>query len=139
MGIENITFVVWDFARRGMFERHKLTVVNQLNFLILQKAGQLDSDEHSFLLLGKVAPNAPMVPDNIAAWMTDSAWGALHALKLLPAFTEIVDDIVRSAKPWKVWVEDDKAEKQPLPQKWNDKSGLQKLCIVRCLRPDRIA
>ena len=39
---------------------------------------------------------------------------------------------------WKLWMEDDKAEKQPYPQKWNDKTGLQKLCIVRCMRPDRM-
>jgi len=136
--IENITFVVWDYTRRGMFEKHKLIVVNQLNFLIQATLGKLDAEEHNFLLLGKVSPTAPMVPDNIASWMTDAAWAGLHALKGLPAFSEIVDDIVRAAKPWKMWVENDKAEKEPLPQKWGEKTGLQKLCIVRCMRPDRM-
>jgi len=136
--IENITFVVWHFARRGMFEAHKLIVVTQLTFLIMGRAGSLDVDEQQFLLLGKQMANVPIIPENIAAWMTDSAWAGLHALKSLPAFSEIIDDVSRSAKPWKLWMEDDKAEKQPLPQKWNDKTSLQKLCIIRCLRPDRM-
>jgi len=62
----------------------------------------------------------------------------LHVLKTLPNFSDIIDDMTRATKPWKQWIEDKEAEKQDLPQKWKEKNGLQKLMIIRALRPDRI-
>jgi dynein heavy chain len=136
--IETITYTVWHWARRGMFEQHKLIVATQLTLTILDHKGKLDHTEVSALCMGERHPSPPMLPDNLSSWLSESAWASLHKLKELPAFSDIIDDMSRTQKPWKLWVEDDKAEKQPLPQKWNEKSSLQKLLIIRVLRPDRI-
>jgi len=137
--IENITYVVWHSTRRGAFEQHKLTIATHLTFLIMQKSlGILDPAEYQYLLVGKVNPQVPVIPENIAGWMTDAGWMGLHALKQVPAFSDIVDDLIKQAKAWKLWMEDEKSEKVAYPGKWNDKTSMQKLCIVRCLRPDRV-
>lgn len=121
-----------------MFEHHKLIVATQLTLTLLQKSDSIDQDEVAALMLGDKHPQPPMLPDNLSAWLSEPAWAALHCLKTLPNFTDLIDDMTRATKPWKQWIEDKEAEKQDLPQKWKDKNGLQKLMIIRALRPDRI-
>ena len=47
-------------------------------------------------------------------------------------------DIEGSAKRWKKYVESEAPEKEKLPQEWKTKTSVQKLCIMRALRPDRM-
>jgi hypothetical protein len=47
-------------------------------------------------------------------------------------------DIEGSSKRWKKIVEADWPEREKLPQEWKSKTGAQKLCIQRALRPDRM-
>lgn len=136
--IEHITYTVWHWTRRGMFEHHKLLVATQLTLTILSKAEQIDQTEVTALMMGEKHPQPPMLPDNLSAWLNEPSWAALHVLKTLPNFSDIIDDMTRATKPWKQWIEDKEAEKQDLPQKWKEKNGLQKLMIIRALRPDRV-
>lgn len=43
-----------------------------------------------------------------------------------------------SAKRWKKFVESEAPEKEKFPQEWKSKTSLQKLCMMRALRPDRM-
>ncbi len=43
-----------------------------------------------------------------------------------------------SAKRWKKFVESETPEREKLPQEWKAKTGVQRLCIMRALRPDRM-
>jgi hypothetical protein len=43
-----------------------------------------------------------------------------------------------SAKRWKKFVESEAPEKEKFPQEWKSKTSLQKLCLMRALRPDRM-
>lgn len=47
-------------------------------------------------------------------------------------------DIESSPKRWRKIVESAVPEKERLPQDWKNKSSLQKLIILRALRPDRM-
>lgn len=49
-----------------------------------------------------------------------------------------MSDINGSAKRWREWIQDEQPENSPLPQDWKNKTALQRLCIVRALRPDRL-
>lgn len=53
-------------------------------------------------------------------------------------FRNLDRDIEGSAKRWKKFVESECPEKEKFPQEWKNKSSLQKLCIMRALRPDRM-
>jgi dynein heavy chain len=53
-------------------------------------------------------------------------------------FTNLDRDIEGSAKRWKKFVELEAPEKEKLPQEWKNKTPLQKLCMMRALRPDRM-
>uniref|UniRef100_A0ACB8EKK7 Dynein heavy chain 9, axonemal n=2 Tax=Sphaerodactylus townsendi TaxID=933632 RepID=A0ACB8EKK7_9SAUR len=53
-------------------------------------------------------------------------------------FRNLDRDIEGSAKRWKKYVESECPEKEKFPQEWKNKSALQKLCMMRAIRPDRM-
>lgn len=53
-------------------------------------------------------------------------------------FSGLDRDIESSPKRWRKIVESTVPEKERLPQDWKNKSSLQKLIILRALRPDRM-
>lgn len=53
-------------------------------------------------------------------------------------FKNLDSDIEGSAKRWKKFVESEVPEKEVFPKEWKNKSSLQKLCMLRCMRPDRM-
>lgn len=53
-------------------------------------------------------------------------------------FRGIDRDVEGSAKQWRKWVESECPEKEKLPQEWKKKSLIQKLIILRAMRPDRM-
>lgn len=61
-----------------------------------------------------------------------------QALSDMDEFKNLDNDIEGSAKRWKKLVESEAPEKEIFPKEWKNKSSLQKLCMVRCMRPDRM-
>lgn len=57
---------------------------------------------------------------------------------LLPLHSNLDRDIETSSKRWKKFVESDCPEKEKFPQEWKNKTALQRLCMMRALRPDRM-
>ncbi|XP_050493588.1 uncharacterized protein LOC126875011 isoform X1 [Bombus huntii] len=53
-------------------------------------------------------------------------------------FQNLEKDIEGAAKRWKKFVESDTPERESFPQDWKNKTALQRLCIMRCLRLDRM-
>lgn len=61
-----------------------------------------------------------------------------QALSEMDEFKNLDSDIEGSAKRWKKLVESEAPEKEVFPKEWKNKTALQKLCVVRCMRPDRM-
>ena len=57
--IESITYTSYQYARRGLFERHKLIVSTMLTMRILLRNNKLNPDEVNHLILGKIDANPP--------------------------------------------------------------------------------
>lgn len=68
----------------------------------------------------------------------DGAGVCPQALSDMDEFKNLDSDIEGSAKRWKKLVESEAPEKEIFPKEWKNKSSLQKLCMVRCMRPDRM-
>ncbi|XP_068406617.1 dynein axonemal heavy chain 11 isoform X2 [Eschrichtius robustus] len=60
------------------------------------------------------------------------------AVALMEEFQGLDRDVERSAKQWRKWAESECPEKEKLPQEWKKKSLIQKLIILRAVRPDRM-
>lgn len=61
-----------------------------------------------------------------------------QALSSMEEFCNLDRDIEGSAKSWKKFVESECPEKEKFPQEWKDKTALQRLCMMRVMRPDRM-
>lgn len=77
--------------------------------------------------------------------LTPPGWGAapsedlcLQVLSEMDEFKNLDSDIEGSAKRWKKFVESEVPEKEVFPKEWKNKTALQKLCMLRCMRPDRM-
>lgn len=156
--LETITQLVFTSTNRGLFERDKLTMVTQLSFLVhtaktgAQTAGTQDSqdaaiaalpqDEIDFVLQGPppldtAQGNVPKAPAGME-WLSDVALAAVKHLSQKEAFRTLANDIENSSKQWRKYCELEAPELEKMPQDWKNKTALQKLCVLRCLRPDRM-
>lgn len=61
-----------------------------------------------------------------------------QALSSMEEFTNLDRDIEGSSKLWKKFLESGIPEREKFPQEWKNKNSLQKLCMMRALRPDRM-
>ncbi|KAF7658249.1 hypothetical protein LDENG_00015570 [Lucifuga dentata] len=132
---EAITYSVFLYTSHGLFERDKLTFLSHTAFQILLKQGLIDAEEFDFLLrfpveASKVSP---------VSFLSPYAWGAIKIISTLEEFSGLDRDMESSSKRWRKIVESKCPENDRLPQDWKNKSSLQKLIILRALRPDRMA
>jgi len=72
--------------------------------------------------------------------MQDGCWWAANTLTrdCPEAFTSFAGDLVTSSKRFKEWVDLEASEKEKLPLDYKSLAPLEKLCVVRALRPDRM-
>merc|ERR1712196_693884 len=68
----------------------------------------------------------------------DGSWWAVNALQKLEGFENIVNDVVASSKRFKEWCDLEASEKEKLPLEYKSLPPLQRLLVIRCLRPDRM-
>ena len=137
--LETTTYTVFNYTRRGLFDKDKLIVSTMLTFSILLKDGKLSTAEYNGLLNGLSVPAPPPISDDLDKWMTEAQWVALQGLETLAAFKGLSRDMEKMGEEWQEWGMHELAETQPLPGDWNTKlSDFQKLMLVRAVRPDRI-
>ncbi|XP_059853521.1 dynein axonemal heavy chain 17 [Delphinus delphis] len=131
---DEITYSVYMYTARGLFERDKLIFLAQVTFQVLSMKKELNPVELDFLLrfpfkAGVVSP---------VDFLQHQGWGGIKALSEMDEFKNLDSDIEGSAKRWKKLVESEAPEKEVFPKEWKNKTALQKLCMLRCVRPDRM-
>ncbi|XP_068439704.1 dynein axonemal heavy chain 9 isoform X3 [Clinocottus analis] len=132
--IDSITSSVFQYTTRGLFECDKLTYIAQLAFQILLMNKEINSADLDFLLRYPVQPGVMSPVD----FLSNHSWGGIKALCSMEEFRNLDRDVEGSAKRWKKFVESECPEKEKFPQEWKNKSSLQRLCMMRALRPDRM-
>ena len=132
--IDSVTYSVHVYSTRGLFERDKLTFCAQVAFQVLLNRGEIVPTELDFLLRfpAKADQGSPV------DFLPNTGWGGIKTLAEMPEFAGLDRDIEGSAKRWKKFVESECPEKEKFPQEWKNKTSLQKLCMMRCFRPDRM-
>ncbi|TRY82989.1 hypothetical protein DNTS_022847 [Danionella cerebrum] len=132
--IDSITWSVFQYTTRGLFECDKLTFTAQLAFQVLLMNKEIAPHELDFLLRYPALPGVISPVD----FLSNDSWGGIKALSGMEEFHNLDRDIESSAKRWKKFSESECPEKEKFPQEWKSKTTLQKLCIMRVLRPDRM-
>uniref|UniRef100_A0A7S2IQH3 Dynein heavy chain n=1 Tax=Haptolina brevifila TaxID=156173 RepID=A0A7S2IQH3_9EUKA len=137
--MSTITFVIFAYVTRGLFEKDRLIFSSQLGIRIAGRRGELPAEELDFLI------KAPRFMDGAErsealAWLPEACWGTVQALsEALPdAFAGLPGDMDGSWKRWKEWFDNEQPENEPLPGEWKRLPGFQRLLVMRALRPDRM-
>jgi dynein heavy chain len=149
-----------DHVRRGLMREHKMTWTT---FTCLSRIeGDMDEDvaaaeaskmdttraeearksfrqEMQILIAGKqVDTGVPMSPA-LSNWLPKSAWHGLQALKDLPAFSKLQDDIDSSPDAWKSWFDLEKPEQADMPSNYSKNlDDWKQILVLRVVRPDRV-
>uniref|UniRef100_A0A8B9NMP8 Dynein axonemal heavy chain 17 n=1 Tax=Accipiter nisus TaxID=211598 RepID=A0A8B9NMP8_9AVES len=131
---DEITYSVYMYTARGLFERDKLIFLAQVAFQVLAIKKEVNLAELDFLLRfpSKAGVASPV------DFLQPQGWGGIKVLSEMEEFKNLDSDIEGSAKRWKKFVESEVPEKEVFPKEWKNKSALQKLCMLRCMRPDRM-
>ncbi|KAJ4427782.1 hypothetical protein ANN_25435 [Periplaneta americana] len=132
--IDCITYSVFMYTSRGLFERDKLIFSSQMAFQILLMNEEIVATELDFLLRFPIQPHVISPVD----FLSNSSWGGIRSLSAKDEFRNLDRDIETSPKRWKKLVECDCPEREKFPQEWKNKTPLQRLCMMRALRPDRM-
>ncbi|XP_046391607.1 dynein beta chain, ciliary-like [Ischnura elegans] len=132
--IDCITHSVYIYTTRGLFERDKLIFTSQMVIQILISHKEVDMLELDFLLRYPVTQNVTSPVD----FLSNMSWGGIKTLATMDEFKNLDKDIESSGKRWKKVVESECPEREKFPQEWKNKSALQRLCMMRALRPDRM-
>jgi len=136
------TYAVYRITCRGLFEAHKLLFAFQICAKIMQGAKKMNLDEYNFFLRGgQVFDRTQQEKNPCADWLGELAWDHITELDKLYNFRNIASSFTSNARDWKAWYRHTEPETSAarLPSEWENKcTELQRLIIVRCLRPDRI-
>ncbi|XP_012283270.1 dynein beta chain, ciliary [Orussus abietinus] len=132
--IECITFSVFVYTTRGLFECDKLIFTSQMTFQILLTSGEITTSELDFFLRFPITPHVTSPVD----FLSNTSWGGIRSLAARDEYRNLDRDIESSTKRWKKLVECECPEREKFPTEWKNKTGLQRLCMLRALRPDRM-
>uniref|UniRef100_A0A8D0HGT5 Dynein axonemal heavy chain 2 n=1 Tax=Sphenodon punctatus TaxID=8508 RepID=A0A8D0HGT5_SPHPU len=135
------TYAVYRYTCRGLFECHKLLFSFQMCAKMLEMSGNLKMDEYNFFLRGGVVLDREGQMDNpCTSWLADIYWDNITELDKLTNFHGIMNSFEQYPRDWSLWYTNPKPEKAMLPGEWeNSCNQLQRMLVVRSLRPDRVA
>merc|ERR1711871_1393168 len=135
------TMRVYEYTCMGIFERHKLMFSFQMSTMIKDEQGILNRPVLNFFLKGDTSIDQVAVPKPEAAdWLIDAGWKDLVCFSGLDEkFNKIPEDVAKMNDEVRTWYMLEAPEDAPLPCGWDDiLDPLQRLCIMRCFRPDRV-
>ena len=124
---DSITFMVFQYTTRGLFECDKLIFTAQMTFQVLLMNKEINPTELDFLLRFPSAPNTTSPVD----FISNVGWGAIKTLVMMDEFRSLDKDIEAQSKRWRSFVDAEVPEKEKFPHEWKKKNALQKLCIMR--------
>ncbi|KAJ3206554.1 Dynein heavy chain 7, axonemal [Entophlyctis luteolus] len=124
---------------RSLFEKDKLVFSFMLCVSILKGKNEIDSDEYRFLVTGGVGIGDINLSNPDPAWLTEKSWSDICLLSNLAGFQGFSTEFSDFVDEWRMLFESTDPHKVEFPGPWRTKlNGLQKLLVLRCLRPDKM-
>ena len=106
--IASITYQVFNFTRRGLFDMHKLLFTASIAFKVLQRINMLEPEEVSFITLGRKSLNPPPLHPEMATWCSEAAWAGAHACQELKPLEKLCSDMEGDQNKWHAWLVDER-------------------------------
>ncbi|KAJ3210279.1 Dynein heavy chain 7, axonemal [Dinochytrium kinnereticum] len=130
------TYSLYCNVCRSLFEKDKLLFSFLLCIAILRSRSELDDSELQFLITGGIGLGANALPNPDPTWLSDKAWNELCKLSDLTFFNGLKEDFRPS--DWRSFTDCPEPLDATLPGKWGSVSEMQKMLVIRVLRPEKI-
>ncbi|XP_041805872.1 dynein heavy chain 8, axonemal-like [Chelmon rostratus] len=135
--IEYLTYEVFRYTVRGLYENHKFIFTLLLALKIDLQNTNIDHSKFQILIKGGAALDLKTCPSKPYRWLQDMVWLNLVELSKLLQFTNIIFQVSQNGKPWKAWLSLDAPEKAVIPDGYNSLDVFHKLLLIRSFCPDR--
>ncbi|XP_059519194.1 dynein axonemal heavy chain 12 [Myotis daubentonii] len=135
---DHFTYNLYCNICRSLFEKDKLLFSFLLCANLLLAKKEIDYQELMFLLTGGVSlKSAEKNPD--PTWLQDKSWEEICRASEFPAFQGLRSHFCEYIDEWQKIYDSKEPHNAVLPEPMNQKlNELQKIIILRCLRPDKI-
>lgn len=133
-----LTFEVWAFTSRSLYERHKLLFTLMLAIKIDMQRNHISHEEFMTFIKGGACLDLNAVTPKPFKWILDITWLNLVEISKLPVFNEVLKKIEQNERDWKMWYETEKPEMEEIPCGYHSNLDVfRKLLLIRSWSPDR--
>lgn len=133
-----LTFEVWAFTSRSLYERHKLLFTLMLAIKIDMQRNHITHEEFMTFIKGGACLDLNAVVPKPFKWILDITWLNLVEISKLPVFNEVLKKIEQNERDWKIWYETEKPEMEEIPCGYHTSLDVfRKLLLIRSWSPDR--
>ncbi|KAJ7406929.1 dynein heavy chain 12, axonemal isoform X7 [Willisornis vidua] len=136
---DHFTYNLYCQVCRSLFETDKLLFSFLLCCSLLLANGEIERQEFMFLLTGGVGlKNEYQNP--APSWLSDKSWDELCRASEMPALERLRSHVSENTDEWQKIYDSKEPQSFPLPEELNNTlTELQKIIVLRCLRPDKIS
>ncbi|TKC36104.1 hypothetical protein EI555_007493 [Monodon monoceros] len=135
--IEHFTLSIYNNVCRSLFEKDKLLFSLLLTIGIMKEKKQINEEIWYFLLTGGVALDNPF-PNPVSEWLSEKAWAEVVRASALPKLEGLMEHLEQNANEWKLICDSAWPHEETFPGSWKFLQGLERMAILRCLRPDKM-
>ncbi|XP_032818620.1 dynein axonemal heavy chain 5-like isoform X1 [Petromyzon marinus] len=137
--IETLTFEVYRYTARGLYESHKFLFTLLLTLKVDRQAKRISHEEFQTLIKGGAALDLNAVEPKPKKWILDMTWLNLVQLSRLPNFSQLLAQVSNHERVWHAWFDTEAPEENPLPDGYaTSLDTFGKLLLIRSWCPDRV-